>query len=482
MMKKRFISLSLAFMTAAGMLASCGDSTSQTENTTADNISDSTTAPVTTEEYTKPDKTFNGQDVNILIWSNSNLPVEEENGDVINDSVYRRNNKVSDLFDVKLKFDVRDGAVADYATWISTLNSSILAGDDAYQLAGGYGYRLTSDSLNGNYQNLKNNPYIDFTNPWWPSTIIKASDIGGNMFACIGNIEPLYYDMTYAIYFNKKIADEFKIDDIYKMVNDGTWTLDKMFELAENSARDLNGNSKIDENDQYGYLTDEWMCYDAFIHACDIKITETGSDGYPKLIGLTERFVDAQKKISEFMNSSGVVGKKSGGDRRAMFGDGKSLFLADSLHVAHILRAMSDDFGIVPYPKFDEAQDGYHTYNALGNSTVFVVPVTADETLAGCLLEALAYYGWKDVLPEYYERALKGKAARDNDSEAMLDIIFNNIEYEFTEIYSCSFGDQKSPSMTMRISIGENRDLASLWASDENLYDETMKSLINTLK
>ena len=86
------------------------------------------------------------------------------------------------------------------------------------------------------------------------------------------------------------------------------------------------------------------------------------------------------------------------------------------------------------------------------------------------------------MLPEYYERALKGKAARDNDSEAMLDIIFNNIEYEFTEIYSCSFGDQKSPSMTMRISIGENRDLASLWASDENLYDETMKSLINTLK
>lgn len=302
------------------------------------------------------------------------------------------------------------------------------------------------------------------------------------MFACIGNIDPIYYDVTYGVFFNKKIADEFNIGDIYKMVNDGTWTLDKMFELAENSARDLNGDTKIDENDQYGYLTDMWMSYDAFIHACDIKITETGSDGYPKLIGLTERFVDAQKKISEFINNSGVVGINSGLDRRTMFGDSKSLFLADALEAAHILRAMSDDFGIVPYPKFDEAQDGYHTYNAIGNSTAFVVPVTADETLAGCLLEALAYYGWKDVLPEYYERALKGKTIRDNDSEAMLDIIFNNIEYDFTEIYSFRFGDQKSPSMTMRISVHTNSDLASLWASDENLYDETMKSLINTLK
>ncbi len=71
-------------------------------------------------------------------------------------------------------------------------------------------------------------------------------------------------------------------------------------------------------------------------------------------------------------------------------------------------------------------------------------------------------YGWKDILPEYYERALKGKATRDSDSEAMLDIIFNNIEYEFTEIYSRNFGDQKAPSMMMRVAVGENKDISSL--------------------
>ena len=98
MMKKKLLSLLLAVMTAAGMLTSCGDTTSQNENTTSGNTSDSTTAPVTAEEYTKPDKTFNGQDVNILIWSISRLPVEEENGDVIDDAVYRRNTKVEDLF------------------------------------------------------------------------------------------------------------------------------------------------------------------------------------------------------------------------------------------------------------------------------------------------------------------------------------------------------------------------------------------------
>ena len=55
----------------------------------------------------------------------------------INDAVYERNAKVQELFDVKFSYDSRSGAGNTYAAWLNTLNSSILAGDNAYQLAGG---------------------------------------------------------------------------------------------------------------------------------------------------------------------------------------------------------------------------------------------------------------------------------------------------------------------------------------------------------
>ena len=121
------------------------------------------------------------------------------------------------------------------------------------------------------------------------------------------------------------------------MVDDGTWTIDKMFSLAISGSRDLDGDTKIKDGDIYGYITDKWMCYDAFIHSCDIKITERDKNGTPILIGLTERYIDAEKKISEFMNGSGVVRTK--GDQNGdlvTFGNGEAFFYPSALGGAFI--------------------------------------------------------------------------------------------------------------------------------------------------
>ena len=466
---------------AALVLTSCGGQTITPETTTAsDTTAEETTAA---PEYVKPDKTFGGKTVNILLWERNQFAVTEETGDVVNDATYRRNSKVEELFDIKITTDVRNGYVGEYGTWMSTLNSSILAGDDAYQLAGGYGYRLTSDALNGNFMNVKDNPYIDFSKPWWPANLLEAADIGGHMTAVMGNIDPLYYDVTYAIFFNKKLAEENQLGDLYALVKDGKWTLDRLIEYSTAGHRDLNGDSKIDDEDLYGYITDWNMCIDAFIQACEIKTTEVGADGMPRVTGLSERYIDVQDKLKTFIKGSGAVRFNTDSDDDVkLFAGGHGLFYSTRFQKIPTLRAMDEDFGILPYPKWDEAQEDYVTYNNIGNATTFVVPITADETLTGCVLEALAYYGYKDIQPEYYERALKGKGTRDSESEEMLDIIFDNIKYEFTQVYSFSFGDQKAPVMCMRMSLKEDKDLASLWASSEGLFKETMDKLIDTLK
>ena len=36
--------------------------------------------------------------------------------------------------------------------------------------------------------------------------------------------------------------------------------------------------------------------------------------------------------------------------------------------------------------------------------------------------------------------------------------------------------------MMMRVAVGENKDISSLWAKNENLYKETMASLVEALK
>ncbi len=471
--------LFLSLLIASAGFTACADNAEQSGGA-SDTSSSNTVSSETDGIYTKPDVKFNNDNVNILLWSYSTLPVIEENGDIVDDAVYKRNAKVEEELGVKLSYDIRDGGVADYGTWLSTLQASIMAGDNEYQLAGGYGYRLASDVLNGSFQNLNANPYIDFSKPYWPANIVEAMSIGGNVFSCVGNIEPEYYNCTYAVYYNKRLAEEEGVGSLYKLVYSGDWTLDKLFELAENGARDLNGDTSIDENDQLGYISDKNMCIDAFIQACDVQITKTNADGIPELLGLTEKYVDVQKKVSDFIYNSGVVSFGSSDDKK-LFASGQGLFMPNSLGASTTLRDMKDDFGILPYPKYTKEQESYISFNAVGNSAAYVVPITADEKLVGCVLEALAYYGYRDVLPEYYEITLKGKVSRDDDSTKMLDLIFDNIRFDFTQIYSYRFGDQKAPSMGMRMATKNQADLSSLWAADEKLYAATMESLIASL-
>ena len=55
------------------------------------------------------------------------------------------------------------------------------------------------------------------------------------------------------------------------------------------------------------------------------------------------------------------------------------------------------------------------------------VPITnADPESTGIFMENYAYLGRREVMPALYEKLLLGKVSRDDDSAAMLDIIFNN--------------------------------------------------------
>ncbi len=475
----RFTSAALAALTALGLVA-CGGSGESGETTTAP--SGETTPTETTEAaYELAKEDFGGKDVTFMLWSQSTLPAEEETGDVINDATYRRNRKVEEEYNVNFKYDVSVGHGVDTSTWFGKMTSSILAGDDAFQIVGAYGYRLTGYVLDGSFHNLNDNKYIDFTKPWWPANIQEAGNIGNKLNFAIGNIETKYYDVSYALYFNKRVAEELKLESPYELVKSGKWTFDKMTEYAKLGYSDINGNSEIDVGDRYGYLCDPWMGYDAYIQAFDIKLTDTDKDGLPYLLGLTEKYADGQARLSEFVNDSGIVDHN---DKTAVesFRNGLGFFLSWTIGESHNMRDMEDDFGILPFPKWDESQERYITYNALGNATAYAVPVTADLDMTSCILEALAYYGYNDILPEYYNRALKGKSARDTESEEMLDIIFDNIEFDFTQIYSYNFGNQKSPSMLMRMVTAADGDIASSWANDEQLYEETMKSILDSLK
>ncbi|MBQ8509737.1 MAG: hypothetical protein IJ493_07515 [Clostridia bacterium] len=102
------ISSALTLLLTASLLASCGDTQTPADTTTAS--SDTTAKPVKTEisdnlgEYDFKGRTFN------IVYSAEQLgsgwpyDTEEANGDILNDAVYRRNTNPRELYRLTLAF------------------------------------------------------------------------------------------------------------------------------------------------------------------------------------------------------------------------------------------------------------------------------------------------------------------------------------------------------------------------------------------
>ena len=117
-----------------------------------------------------------------------------------------------------------------------------------------------------------------------------------------------------------------------------------------------------------------------------------------------------------------------------MFVNNKGLFLDTTFKLITNLRDMDTDFGIIPYPKWDEAQKDYCSRVEGGDFPI--VPVTNKKLeMTGVLLEAMCAESAKHVIPAYYDKMLKGKVARDEESAEMLDIIFRNRIYDLGDTF-----------------------------------------------
>ena len=93
--------------------------------------------------------------------------------------------------------------------------------------------------------------------------------------------------------------------------------------------------------------------------AFEVKVTEKGEDGFPEIVLNNERTIEVIDNLISYIFDSGFVYMPTDFSEAAedtelqMFSDGFGVFLTANLGDAETLRAMNDDFGILPYPKYD---------------------------------------------------------------------------------------------------------------------------------
>ena len=121
-----------------------------------------------------------------------------------------------------------------------------MAGDDAYQLFAGHAIYNGWVVESGVFLNWYDVDYIDFSKPWWSKSTVEDLTYNDIAFLAIGDFVLSAVTLTYAMYFNKQLVEDFGIPDIYTTVLGGEWTLDKLSEYTKNVYNDINNNQKKD--------------------------------------------------------------------------------------------------------------------------------------------------------------------------------------------------------------------------------------------
>lgn len=447
------ISLILAALLLALSAVSCSEAPSETESESpVINAQDSETVPEETE-YVEPleieVEDYEGHTINIVLtgnWEYDDFIEEGMMGEVINDAKFTTKAAVSDLLNVEFSVNNQSGQTSDGSgTGYKLINMMVMSGTDDYDIAEIGCYDVSTLANTGRLLDLNTINNIDLSKSWWDPQANEQLSIAGKMFYSTGDASLLDNRCTYCILFNKQLIGNYNLDSPYDLVREGKWLYDKFVEMSEVAGNDLNGDGITDTDDSFGILV--WQdSVIGMLHASGGKFADINDEGMLEISINSERNFDVLTSWLTLRSQPGVLfmTDKNDDDAHAAFIDNRILFYTRYLDATSWFRDAEVDFGIVPYPKWDENQtDFFSTMHAWGTS-YFCFPITLkDPEMSGAVLEALSYYGKQNITPAYYETTLKGKYFRDEESGEMLDLIFSSRFFDVGVFYKLgAYGDK----------------------------------------
>ena len=502
---KKALSCLLALLMAATVLSACAqDSAPSTDTTASPTVTTATpadtTAPEPAEtEYDRSkhpdnlpaDLNFGGTEITIAHRGGTDekeLSVTEISGDNVDDAIYTRNLKVSERLGVTFRF-VPFGTVTNQQMPDAVVNG-ILANADEYEMVVWAQYAMLTHATKPLFYNMVDAPYLDFDQPWWNTDLMNAVHPAPEkiLYFLTSDFNLNALKVTGSVFFNQQMYTDLygSPEELYQMVLDGKWTIDKLHELVENAYVDLNGNQTADDEDRYGLAAGTTASTEMYAYPLGFETIRPDDTGTMKVVVNSEQNINITEKLHKlYYNNTGMrlgindtyIFNSDGLSKDFMAG--KLLFMAIWLKTCEYLRDMETPYGIIPYPKYDENQENYMSLVQDTASTT-MIPITTTQIEATCaVLEALSAENYRTVIPQYYEVALKVKYARDNQSSQMIDIIHDTAMTDFGYAYNASVS---KIGVIMRTLLGtSNANFASIIKANEKAATRMLDKLLPVL-
>lgn len=399
----------------------------------------------------------------------------------ISDAYWRRNEALAGRLNASMILCEKTG----YGNFSATATQSVTAGSDDYDVFCGHTRFNVALAASGYIMKMNENGFmdtIDLSAPYWSQLFIENINYRDNIYWLTGDLTHNFISIIYAMFVNGTVWGNFYPgEDVYGMVLEGGWTLDKMASLCEGVYQDLNGNSEIDKADAFGVVMQKGHTLNGMVFANGVTYTGIDDDGNYSVVLNNEHTVDVFNKLHAiyYGTSYAMMLENADFDGTAveMFTGDRLLFCPYTIGLAgnEKVRNMESDFMIIPLPKYDENQETYRV-NQYDGVPIYGCPTTvpADRIpLIAAWLEADCSMTSQIVIPAYYDLALKNKYSRDATTAQMIDLIHDSITADFCFYW----GDSVGSLMDIFYANIQNDEFASTLKKNEKVWAKTLGKL-----
>lgn len=478
---KGIFSLILAMLL---LLPACSETTVENDDKASTDVQTPGAEEVVVEEdepdiYANvPTGDYGGSDFNLLQYEETSaatatICVEELTGESFNDAVYQRTLNVEENLNVKIGF-----LATSLSDVTSTITSSVTAGDDFYQAVWQHSTTAVVNFVaNGYAMKLNGISAFDFSAPWWNQNAMNSIRLTEDDYMAFGDINYYLFDFQSIIICNSPFITDNNMEDPYTLVDEGEWTIDKFLGMVESAANDLDGDGVLGgAKDMIGFTGYTTATELGFTHSADVELFSRDENGNVKYDGVSEKYFDVVQRYSN------VIGRKElaehNGDYLGRFRNGLTLFTSCSVGDLSKMREVEFDFKVLPFPKYDSAQENYISF-VTNQIQPMIIPITVQDTeRAGVVLENMCAESHKVVREKYFDELVNYKYVRDQESVKNLRMMYSNdTRFEVGHIYN--WGGVES--IIVAALTGQGDTFVSKMEKNEKVMSKMMEKTMNAI-
>jgi hypothetical protein len=344
---------------------------------------------------------------------------EAGNTGVLNNTIYEMNTLVEEHLGVTLEF--QSGGDNIY----NIVYPTMMAGDDTYQLCANWAHYDTPDFITTKTAlDFYELDALDLDQPYWNADVMDTLAIHGHAYVGFGD---LCYQSFNVIYCNKDMLEDVNMAVPYEDVRQGKWTLDKLASMTSGLYRD-NGDGLRNNLDIYGYAGTWNSMGSGMLQAADIYVLTKNNEGEFELSLYGDRLVEMYNKLYRWTQdeSTWIWAFAAPAEKVTDFKAGQGYFTGGALSTEYLDTDIR--VGILPLPKYDEAQENYCHVN-WGNN--LVVPTTVrDHQMVGEVMELMAFYSSTLVLERYYDEVLQLRVSEAPDDRDMVVLVYDTAVFD----------------------------------------------------